>query len=1193
MWKLKVFLSGLVVAGCLAAVTGFAQNTNSADLRGTVTDPKGNLLAGATVTLLDIEKNLTTIYTTDGAGLYDTNSIVPDHYKVTISAPGFKSYVRGPITLEVGVETLNAQLAVGAAQEQVVVTADLPLLDTEDGSQTDTLPTETMAQLPQYGADWQNFINLLPGSNFSYRTGQTTSINGNLPYNSVLADGATTTLPMSSNSDVTVFETTAEVKVDSNNFSAQYGLGGIIFNQITKGGGDKFHGAVYEYLQNTLLNAASYNFGQPGGVGFQRFDNYGFSVSGPVALPHVKKNVFFYFNYDKTYSNGGSNSFFLSLPTDAMKAGDFTAMPNSAMFDYTTQSAVTYGNSAYAGTPYITKTSFEAENGFVLGNATGAGNFIPTTLTISPMAKLVQAAKSPTGAAFVPEPTVTTGTIFNPTTGEPENNYYTNVPGLGPFIKYFGRLDWTPGAKHRLTISETESDNPAFAYGNGKQFCPMQCQSQDVSRDNAQVSDVWTISPKMVNEARMGFTDQLNFFQPFSYDENYPQTFGVQWGSGANTAPNYQFADLSTMIGSQSNSVYKEMLFDPSDVVTLIKGRHVLHFGGEFLINRADSTAWGNANSGSVQAQGFYSSGCQPSTSAKQAGHCWAKGLATGYYNAYQENYDNDDAEYADFLLGYSAMWYGTNEPEWGMRIKNPQAFVQDDIKLKSNLTLNVGVRWFGTTGMSEVKGNIVDFDPTIWNPGVDPNGCCNVGAANQGSWGGAWYAYSHTNGRKNLQAPVYDTFMPRVGFSWSADPKTVVRGGIGLYNYSWSDDTYGGGIGQAFGMNSGEWDNSNGIYPVLLLDSNGSVDYQQSYGQSVQSIITAVRKGPDGYNGVGLGYNQDHTPVPKIWQYNLTLQREFGNTMMASVAYVGSKGWDLNFPVDINQVPESKLAGNDTAAGTNQRPYPNFTGMGGSTNNANSNYNSLQVVFQKRLSRGFTFNANYTYSKFLDSQDSSGWGSSAGGQPYQNSYCVKCNWGPSNFDQRHQFTFSGVYTLPFGKGAQFLNNSLILDEIVGGWRLSATSRENTGAPFTPTMNNASQTHAQAGTQYPDLIGDPWALVNPGISTGFNSSTVPSIHSLTNWFNKNAFGDPGPNTYGTYKRNGLYGPDYTNLNFSFGKTFNIYKGSKFEMRFDAQNALNHPTFAGPDSSIGDGNLAYINGLTNQGRHVQLYGKFTF
>jgi hypothetical protein len=1155
-WKTKSFLCGLVVAGLVSAATGFAQNTNSADLSGTITDPNGSVIVGATVSVHDIDKDETKVFTTDKAGLFETGSIVPDHYLITITAPGFKTLVRGPITLDVGVETLNAALEVGGNSEKIVVTADLELLDKEDGAQTDTLDSQTMAQLPQYGADWENFVNLLPGSSFSYRAGQSTSINGNLPYSSVLADGATTTLPMSTNSDVTVFETTAEVKVDANNFSAQYGIGGIIFNQITKSGTSQFHGSAYEYFQNDDLNAADYVFqGAKKSVPFQRYDNYGVSVGGPVWIPHtnLKDKVFFYFDWDKTYSNGGSSNQVNTVPTDAEKTGDFTGMPT--IYDYTTQ-VLTYDSS---GVPSVTRKSFAEE----FGN----GNKIPTGY---PGLSKVAAATQ----AYFPEPNApgSPRTFTNPdgtTATLPSNNYVTNVPNLAPFTKYFGRLDFTPNASHRLTISETESDNPAISYGTSKQLCPINCQYQDVSRDNAQISDVWTISPSMVNEARIGFTDQLNFFTPFSNGQGYPAKLGVQWAV-VDAFPNFSWNNYLGL-GSPSNAVYKEMLFDPSDVFTLVKGRHVMHFGGEFLINRADSTAWGNENPGSVDFQGYYTDYALNSQAPPKTP------------NAQQ----TDPTDYADFLLGYSADWYGNVNPEWGGRLKNPQAFFQDDIKLKPNLTVNLGLRWAGTTGWTEVKGNISAFDPTIVNPGTDPNGHTNT-------LGAAWYAFTHVNGRTHLQKPVWDTFMPRVGFSWSVHPKTVIRGGFGLYNYTWSDDTYGGGIGNAFGSSGGAFDPSGGIYYQLGLDTDGSIDSEHGYGQSMRQLYVAAPTTPQAKNGGGLTYNEYHTPVPEIWQYNFTLQQELSNSAMASFAYVGSWGYNLNFPVDIDQVPESKLSPIDNTPGTNARPYPNYTSLGGSTNNGISRYNSLQVVFQKRLQYGLTFNANYTWSKFMDSQDSSGWGSSAGSQPYQSSYCVSCNYGPSNFDVRNVFTFSGIYTLPFGHGAQFLNHSVWEDELLGGWRLAATSRENTGSPQTLTVSGGD-TYAQAGSQFPNQIAPAYSLTLPsgGTCPAGNGGQQSQVHTINNWYNKCSFVGPGNGTFGTLGRNTLYGPDYSNLNLSFGKTFSVAERYKLEIRADAQNALNHASFGAPDGGINDGKPAIITSVTDGGRHIQGYIHFSF
>jgi hypothetical protein len=218
------------------ALAAVAQNTNSGEIRGVVTDSSGAIIPGATVKVDDVDKGISHIYTTDSSGLYDTGSIVPDHYLITITAPGFQSYVRGPITLQVATVTIDAAMAVGAAQQQIVVKTDVPLLQTENGTQSTTFESQQMLQLPQVGADWENFVALLPGaSSNNYRTGQTASINGNLPYSTVLADGATTTLPMSSNSDVMVLETVGELKIDDSAFSAQYGIGGATFNQISKG----------------------------------------------------------------------------------------------------------------------------------------------------------------------------------------------------------------------------------------------------------------------------------------------------------------------------------------------------------------------------------------------------------------------------------------------------------------------------------------------------------------------------------------------------------------------------------------------------------------------------------------------------------------------------------------------------------------------------------------------------------------------------------------------------------------------------------------------------------------------------------------------------------------------------------------------------------------------------------------------
>ena len=463
------------------ALAAVAQNTNSGDIRGVVTDSTGAILPGATVKVDDVDKGISHTYTTDGAGLYDTGSIVPDHYLVTVTAPGFQTYVRGPITLQVATVTVDATMTVGGAQQQVIVKTDVPLLQTETGSQSTTLESKQLLTLPQVGADWQNFIPLLPGaSSQNYRTGQTASINGNLPYNTVLADGATTTLPMSQNADVMVLETVSEVKVDTSGFSAQYGIGGVTFNQISKGGTNQFHGAAYEFFQNDALDAADYGFGN-GSRPYQRYNNFGFAVGGPI----LKDKLFFFFNYDKTINPGSASVGFENVPTGALLGGDFTGF--QTLYDPTTQTVDSSGT--------FHRKTFLQEYG---------ANKIPSTL-IDPVAAAI--------TKYYPAPNVAG-------VSTPNNNFHYSVPSSNPFTKYFGRLDYQINQNNHIIVSETSSDNPASFHNQG--ICPINCQNGDVSRDNAQVSWVWTLSPRTINEARMGFTDQLNFFTPFSINQGFP-----------------------------------------------------------------------------------------------------------------------------------------------------------------------------------------------------------------------------------------------------------------------------------------------------------------------------------------------------------------------------------------------------------------------------------------------------------------------------------------------------------------------------------------------------------------------------------------------------------------------------------------------------------------------------------------------
>jgi hypothetical protein len=409
-----------------------------------------------------------------------------------------------------------------------------------------------------------------------------------------------------------------------------------------------------------------------------------------------------------------------------------------------------------------------------------------------------------------------------------------------------------------------------------------------------------------------------------------------------------------------------------------------------------------------------------------------------------------------------------------------------------------------------------------------------------------------------------------------------VLRGGIGLYGYTWSNDTYAPGMGGVFGSQGGLSDNTNGTFPVVLLASDGSTVYQGAGGKSVNASYLTAPTTADAYNGLQISYQEYHTPVPKILEWNAEVQQEIGPSMVFRVRYVASHGYNLLFPADLNTVPEQFLGSSDFQA---HRPYPLFhsissgnNGSGG-TNNGISNYNSLQTEVSQRLSRGLEFNANYVWAHMLTSIDSSGWGSSSGNDYYQRPYNVGANYGASNFDVRNAFKTAVLYDLPFGKGRQFLNSNAFLDEAIGGWQVAPTIVWTSGSPFNvTTSSNNSLDQTGNGQQFPNQIG----------------SANPSHRTINQWYNPAAFLQPDPGTYGNTRRNNLYGPDYFIMNAAVGKTFHIpWEGIGVEIRASAQNVLNHASFDNPNASIGNPNAGIINSLRVGGRTMQLYGRISF
>jgi hypothetical protein len=310
---------------------------------------------------------------------------------------------------------------------------------------------------------------------------------------------------------------------------------------------------------------------------------------------------------------------------------------------------------------------------------------------------------------------------------------------------------------------------------------------------------------------------------------------------------------------------------------------------------------------------------------------------------------------------------------------------------------------------------------------------------------------------------------------------------------------------------------------------------------------------------------------------------------MVTEIAYVANYAFDLAFPNNLNQVPENMLGPNDSPQ---YLPYPQFQGIGGLNGsiNAISNYHSLQASINKRLTSGFSFSFNYVWSHFLSDQDSSATGNHGGTNVWQRSYTPEANYGNSNFDIRNAFKGNAYYLLPFGKGQLFLKNNSWVDALVGGWHAAGTIVLSSGNPFTPTVSGSDNSYSQGGASgdgyawFPNVIGNA-RLAHPNIS---------------HWFDPGAFTIAAPGTFGDMRRNTIYGPGIEEVNLSAGKTFDYRERYNLEIRGDATNAFNHPSFGPPNASlvcttpgVGCTSTANVTSLSVGGRSMQLSARFTF
>jgi Carboxypeptidase regulatory-like domain len=696
------------------------------------------------------------------------------------------------------------------------------------------------------------------------------------------------------------------------------------------------------------------------------------------------------------------------------------------------------------------------------------------------------------------------------------NNYYFS--GVSPLTErwYDWKVDGNLSPKNHAYISGL--------YTNENQFsptpdCPIDCVNDNFYELAAQLTDTWIISPSKLNELRVGVAREAGKWATESLNKGYPAAIGLP-DLPANTFPEIlATTGPSISIGNSAvNAKLGETAVSLTDTFNWILGKHTIKFGGEYD-DWEDSDGWDTINAGTFNFGG----------------------IATRDPNSNDPS-PSPGVGYADFLLGATNSWSVSEPIEFGAKEPNLQLFAQDAYKIFPNLTLNFGARYIYQVGWKDEHLRSGNYDPTLLNPATSKPGA--IGFA-------------------GVQLPdrmegTASFFAPRVGFSYSPRSNWTIRGGYGLYAVPWSGNQYAVGVGLGFNT-QGASQSTDELTPV----------FQLAAGPPAPVVSTPATRTPSLLNGQSISYSAYHLPISYFEQWQFGPQRQFGNYVV-NVNYVGSRGVKVFFGTDINQVPEGQL-------GSGVRPNPTYQNINADQYIGTSNYNGLQIQAKRQFKSGFSFLANYTWSKSMDTGTSGG-GNNVGLDSWQDAYSTAANYAASRNDIRNLFNGYVLYDLPFGRGRTFVNRGGVADALVGGWQVSTIFRYNSGGAFTPLMSN-NLSGALSGSWFPNRTG----------------TTAVANRNVNEWFNVEAFSQPAPNTFGDSRRNILYGPRFGDVDLALAKSFAMPKlgeASSLQFKIESFDALNHPNYALPNSSIGSAGAGTISSnLTN--RQVQVGGIFKF
>jgi hypothetical protein len=1105
------FFAFLLLPVTLMPVTSYAQSTFG-DIRGTTRDPANLALAQAVVTLHNLDDNTTRSALTDGSGDFLFENLKPGHYTLVASKEGFAMSPTTTVELAARQSArVDLSLSLAQVQQSVNVEASAQQINTENATVGDTRNTDQLVQMPlNFRAQTTSPLAALALSPSVITDSQGNIQVGGATYSMTgfSVDGISTANVSSNGSLQNAYpssEGLAELKVTAFNNSAEFSqVADITF--ITKSGTNQFHGSLFEYLQNDVLDATILNFTSKAP---KRFNTFGGSLGGPVTIPHLysgRDKTFFFVDYEGNRRRTASPEQDL-VPTLAERNGDLSGLP--IINPTTGQPTSVLINPLSGGAPF-------------------ANNTIPKSMLNPVSLKLLD--------GYYPLPNVnSSGSSYNYEVLQPTPS---NTNGFDARLDHYitsnqqiyARFSW------KNLLSEAGQSGPVN---------PLLPNDIDTEHDRSLiVSYNYTITPKMVNEFRFGFTNSLIFqqfpIQGATADDELGLT-GISFANHPTTGafPTFNFSDGTgfTPIGRDKDGPGASRTMQFTDNLSRTMGKHTVRIGLD-------------------ARRVFYETVVRWGQSDDFGAFTFNQGVFTG-------------SSFGDFLLGAPntdfivASSPNTNEPsvQWGI-------YAQDQWQVTDRLTVNFGMRWEVLPEFTERQGDIANFDPrngdvvvpdillnkTVpsspllqanYNAFLVSFNACQLPTRNMSLPCSNVVTASQDHLSQSLRNTYWGDYDPRIGIAFRPfrDNKTVFRAGFGIFTQTPLGQLAYDFIGIPLGAPYTYSNNNNGV-PLFMFPQTSPASTTAQYG------------GTGFYDGMSPNFKD-----PQTAQWNATIERQLTNSLAARITYSGMNSYRMSVKEDYNAIPPSKQPYVPSPYVDPRAPYQNWDEINYSANAGFSNYQGLTLEATQRLSHGLYFQANYTWAHNISDAQ----GDAPGGftsenllfTPSYDQFDLRAARGNVAGMPRQRFLLTGTYELPFGPGREWSSNNRFVNGALGGWNLNTVTLIQTGPFLTPTI---SPTEDQSNT---GIIG------RGGITARPDAVGNPNVSSGDVLWNLNAFA-PTPAGAGRIGDAGvgiLEGPGTIAVSAGLSKTFLIRERLRFRFESTFTNALNHTNFAPPASDV--------------------------